>query len=166
MMKIAIISDTHDNLATMKKTVGWIRGEKIKLLIHCGDVSKQEILKEALEEFSGKVFLSKGNCDLGDFEKVPGLKLKENFGEISAGGKKMAFCHFPDIASELAKTGKYHIVFCGHTHKPWIADEGKTIIANPGNLAGVFYRATFAVYDTKTGKLELKILDQLEKNEL
>jgi uncharacterized protein len=161
-MKIAIISDTHDNLATMKKAAGWMKSEKIKLLIHCGDVSKQEILKESLEGFKGRIFLSKGNCDLGNFEKVPGLKFREKFGEIAVAGKKVAFCHFPEIASELAKTGKYDAVFYGHTHKPWIADEGKTIIANPGNLAGVFYRATFAVYDTKTGKLELKILDQME----
>jgi uncharacterized protein len=162
-MKIAIISDTHDNLATMKRTVGWIKSEKIKLLIHCGDVSKKELLKEALDGFKGRIFLSKGNCDLGDFENIPGLKLRENFGEIAVVGKKIAFSHYPDIASDLAKTGKYDIVFYGHTHKPWIASEGKTIIANPGNLAGVFYKASFAVYNTKTGKLDLKILDQLEK---
>jgi uncharacterized protein len=162
-MKIAIISDSHDNLATIKKTVDWIKAEKIKLLIHCGDVSKQEFLKEALEGFQGRVFLSKGNCDVGSFEKVAGLKFKENFGEITAAGKKIAFSHFPDIALELAKTGKYNIVFYGHTHKPWIASEGKTIIANPGNLAGVFYKASFAIYDTRTGKLDLKILEQLEK---
>lgn len=147
----------------MKKAVFWIKKAKIKLLIHCGDVSKQEILKEALEGFGGRIFLSRGNCDIDNFEKIPGLKFKENFGQLKAGRKNIAFSHFPDIAKELAETGKYDIVFYGHTHKPWISKVGKTSLANPGNLAGVFYRATFAVYDTKTNKLELKVLDQLNK---
>jgi predicted phosphodiesterase len=34
-------------------------------------------------------------------------------------------------------------------------------LVNPGNLAGMFYKATFAIYETKTDKLELKILETL-----
>ena len=32
---------------------------------------------------------------------------------------------------------------------------------NPGELAGQFYKPTFAVYDRTTEKLELKILERL-----
>jgi hypothetical protein len=32
---------------------------------------------------------------------------------------------------------------------------------NPGEMANQFYKPTFAVYDTITLKLELKILDEL-----
>jgi hypothetical protein len=34
-------------------------------------------------------------------------------------------------------------------------------LLNPGTLAGMFYKASFAIYDTQTGQAELKILEQL-----
>jgi len=36
------------------------------------------------------------------------------------------------------------------------------VLANPGTLAGMFSKATFAVYDTSTNNLELKILERLK----
>ena len=47
-MKIAIISDTHDNVATFKKAVDLIKKEKIKTIIHCGDIFKPEKLNLAI----------------------------------------------------------------------------------------------------------------------
>jgi hypothetical protein len=32
---------------------------------------------------------------------------------------------------------------------------------NPGELAGQFYKPTFALYDTETNSIELKILEKL-----
>ncbi|MFH1036609.1 MAG: YfcE family phosphodiesterase, partial [Patescibacteria group bacterium] len=136
-MKIAIVADTHDNLPNLKKAVNWIKNEKIRLILHLGDVSDEEILKKALNGFKGKIYLSRGNCDLGDFKKIEGIKVFEEMGEIKIGGKKIAFSHFPNIAENLASEGKYDFVFYGHTHKPWIKKVGKTVLANPGNLAGV-----------------------------
>jgi uncharacterized protein len=160
-MKIAIIADTHDNLPCFKKAMDWIKSKKIKLLIHCGDVSKEEVLKEALSDFAGRIYLCRGNCDLDDFKGIPKLKVFDEFGEIKLVNKKIAFSHFPKTALDLANSGKYKVVFYGHDHKPWIKEIGKTKLANPGNLAGVYYKATFAVYDTKADKLELKILEKL-----
>ncbi|OGD65998.1 hypothetical protein A3F08_01020 [Candidatus Berkelbacteria bacterium RIFCSPHIGHO2_12_FULL_36_9] len=34
-------------------------------------------------------------------------------------------------------------------------------LVNPGTLAGMFYKATFAIYDTSSGKLELKLLEKI-----
>jgi hypothetical protein len=160
-MKIAIISDTHDNFATLKRAVDWVKSQKIKLIIHCGDVSKEDMLKEALGDFNGRIFLSRGNCDIDDFKSIPKSKMFEEFGEIKLVDKKIAFSHFSKIAQGLAISKKYDLVFYGHSHKPWIEKIGKTKLVNPGNLAGVYYKATFATYDTKTEELELKILERL-----
>ena len=164
-MKIAIISDTHDNLPNLIKAVSWIRKEKIKLIIHCGDVSNEDVLKEGLEGFSGRIYVARGNCDLGEFKKIAKLKIFDEFGELKLVNKMVAFAHFPNIAKPLAQSAKYDVVFYGHNHKPWVetlrSGSGReTKLANPGNLAGVFYKATFATYDTKTDKLELKILER------
>lgn len=169
-MKIAIISDTHDNLPNFKSVIDWIEKEKIKIVIHCGDINSPAGLKEAIQRFSGKIHLVFGNMDdVSLFEKpVSEKEIKEaifygEIGEIKKGGKKIAFCHFPNIARKLALNKKYDLVFYGHTHKPWEEKIGKCELVNPGNLAGLFYKATFAVYDTKDGKLELKILEKADK---
>ncbi|MCX6797241.1 MAG: metallophosphoesterase family protein, partial [Candidatus Doudnabacteria bacterium] len=56
---------------------------------------------------------------------------------------------------------KYDFVFHGHTHKPWQETIGKTIIINPGTLAGLFNKATFAVFDTETKKAQLILLEKI-----
>ena len=167
-MKIAIISDTHDNLANTKKAADFIKKENIRTVIHCGDIFKSETVEEILKVFKGKLYIIFSPAD-ASFSGVPEssfrgfkrVKIFEEFGEIKISGKKIAFCHFPEIAEDLAKRKKHDLVFYGHTHKPWLEKIGKTKLINPGNLAGIFYKATFAIYDTKTDKLELKILEKI-----
>jgi len=38
-MKIAVVSDTHDNLSNLRKAIDWIKSQNIKLILHCGDIS-------------------------------------------------------------------------------------------------------------------------------
>ena len=181
-MKIAIISDTHDNLPNLKKAIAFIKKEKIKTIIHCGDIFKPETIKEGLKNYKGKTYIIFSPAD-ADFSGIPRnafkgmsrVKIYEEFGEFRKDGKRIAFCHFPEIAKNLADTQKlapyraakggsgagYDLVFYGHTHKPWEEKIGKTRLVNPGNLAGIFYKPTFAIYNTKTDKLELKILEKL-----
>lgn len=163
-MKIAILSDSHDNLPNFKKAVSWIEKEEIKIILHCGDVSTVDTLQETLKNFSGKFYFVLGNMDeakLNSSLSLPNVQIFDKFGEISLGDKKIAFTHFSKIARELAEKQKYDFVFYGHTHKPWEEKIGKTKLVNPGNLAGLLFKATFAVYDTQTDKLELKILEKL-----
>ena len=168
-MKIAIISDTHDNLPNFKKAVDWIKKEKIKTIIHCGDICAPGVLKEIAKKFTGKIHLVFGNVDGAQFfmtkmvyeNQLPNVILYGEKGEIKAGGKRIAFVHLPEFARGLAFTKKYDLVFYGHTHKPWEEKIGNCRLVNPGNLANLFYKATFAVYDTKTDNLELKIIEKL-----
>lgn len=168
-MKIAIISDTHDNVTNLKKAISFVKKEEIKTLIHCGDIFKSETIKEGLRDFEGKSYIIFSPADASfsgipedSFKDIPDAKVYEEFGAVKINGKNIAFCHFPEIAKELASSQKYDMVFYGHTHKPWKEMVKKTRLVNPGNLAGIFYRPTFATYDTKTDKLELKILEKLK----
>lgn len=167
-MKIAVISDSHNNSAHLAKTAEWLKKENINIIIHCGDVQSPEELKEFSDNFSGKIYLSLGNSDDSDFsdlaEKSQKIIIFKEVGELEIDGKKIAFCHMPETAKETASSGKYNIVFYGHTHKPWEEMINNCKLANPGNLAGIFYKATFAVYDAETDVLELKILERLNQN--
>lgn len=168
-MKIAIISDTHDNLANLKKALSFIRKEKIKILIHCGDIFKPDTITETLGCFKGETHLIFSKAD-ASFSKIPEDSFKDisrtktysEFGELIVDEKKIAFSHFPEIAKALASSQKYDLVFYGHTHRPWEEKLGRTRLINPGNIAGLFYKATFAIYNTKTDKLELKILERFK----
>ena len=165
-MKIGVVSDTHGNVANFKKAVNWLSGQGIDVVLHCGDIGSPESMKESLAGFKGEFFGILGNMD-ADFE----MDLKEyNFGKVKVAesnlelefdGKKIAMAHKPEPAKKLAETGKYNLVFYGHTHKPNVAQANHCLLVNPGELAGQLFKPSFAVYDTSTGKLELKILETL-----
>ena len=152
-MKIAIVSDTHNNWANFKKAIDWIKKENISLILHCGDISSQETIDDAKKIFGETIKFVKGNADWQ-------MNLPD-FLEMEIGGKKVGFVHFPNEAKKMAQSGNYDLVFYGHTHRAWDEKIGKTHMINPGELAGQFYKPTFAVYDTATGNLELKILEKL-----
>jgi len=153
-MKIAIVSDTHDNWANFKKAIEWIKKEKISLILHCGDICSQETINDAKKLFDGDIKFVKGNADF-EVQDLPGQM------EVEFNNKKIAFVHFPNEAKKLAQSGRYDLVFYGHTHRPWDEKIKDTHMINPGELAGQFYKPCFAVYDTSTGLLELKILEKL-----
>lgn len=166
-MRLAIISDTHDNIPNLEKALSWINSQEISLIIHCGDLCAPAMLnKVLLPNFSGQIHLIHGNVsDRESLEEnakeFKNVKLHGDFGEIEIEGKKIAFVHKLWQGKKIAETQKYDLVFYGHTHKPWEEKIGKTRLVNPGTLAGMFYKASFAVYDSETDKLELKILEKI-----
>jgi putative phosphoesterase len=153
-MKIAILSDTHNNWPNFKKALEYIKKEKITMVLHCGDICNQEIMDKAKVFFDfGEIKFVGGN---GDYN----LGLPETL-EFKFNSKNIAFAHIPDIAKKLAQSGKYDYVFYGHTHRAWDEIVKNTHFINPGELAGHFYKPTFAIYDTVSNQLELKILEKL-----
>ncbi|TSC95226.1 MAG: phosphodiesterase, MJ0936 family [Parcubacteria group bacterium Licking1014_1] len=182
-MKIAIISDTHGNAANFKKVINWLNKNNISLILHCGDIGSPESLKESLADFKGDFFGVLGNMDkdykirLEEYNKIPRVKINEDILETEienpsagSGQVKIAITHKPKPAKKLAESGRYDLIFYGHTHKPCLARRSfskgggrkkECLLINPGELAGQFYKPTFAVYDTDIDKLELKILEKL-----
>lgn len=152
-MKIGIIADTHNNLKNFEKAINWFNKEEIKLILHCGDICSRETIDFANKIFKGEIKYVKGN---GDFD----LDLPDKL-EVEFNKKKILFTHWPDIAKKSAQSKKYDLVFYGHTHRPWDEKVGDAHMINPGEMAGQFYKPTFAVYDTITNKLELKILEKI-----
>jgi len=164
-MKIAIVSDTHDNLANLDKFLSFVRKERITEIFHCGDFTMPQTLSHLVANFDGEVFLSLGNADLKDeilekFSNNAKLTIFEDFGKVELGNKKIIFSHFlENIKNELKN---YDFAFFGHTHKPSLKIFGKTKILNPGNLAGLYYKSTFATLDLKTEIPQLKIMEKIE----
>ncbi|MBU1037158.1 metallophosphatase family protein [Patescibacteria group bacterium] len=167
-MKIAIISDIHDNVPNLEKALNWLKQNKIEQLIFCGDLCAPSILAKVLApNFSGPIHMVFGNVEDRNLlpkmvASFPQVQHYGDQGEIELENKKIAFVHFPKQARRLAESQKYDLVFYGHDHKPWEEKIKQTRLVNPGTLGGLFSLATFAVYDTVSDNLELKILHTLK----
>jgi hypothetical protein len=176
-MLIAIMSDIHDNIPNLKKVLDYCASNKVEKIICLGDLASLETLEYLNENFGGEIFFTFGNMDNdylqnyyfknNEFKKT---KIFKKEGKLEINGRKIGFAHFPRIAKGMCRTGKFDKVFYGHTHKPWVssaseeasADQGKEcLILNPGNVAGQFFPATFAVWNTENDKFELVRIDIL-----
>lgn len=163
-MKLAIISDIHDNLANLEKCLKWCNDNKVEKLICCGDVCNIETIAFLSANFGGEIFLVRGNMELyydeelTDFDNINYLG---RTGIIDIKGSAIGVCHEPFWIKQLIKEDKPVFVFFGHTHKPWIEDRGGVKTINPGTLGGVFQKATFTYWDADKGDLELKLLETI-----
>ena len=141
-MKIGVLSDTHNNESNTVAAIQHFRQRQITQLIHCGDVTRSDILAH----FTGfQMALVEGN---GDDPVRLRMALREHPHIFFAGpdvslefaSVTVAACHGDDDSrlAGLANSGLYSWVFRGHSHIRGIkrATIGSTQILNPGALGG------------------------------
>lgn len=163
-MKIAIIADSHDNLQNLDKCLKICKQEGVDKIICCGDVDNFDTLKHISSNFSGEIFLVKGNADTFNDEDAASLgniNYQGFIGYAKLGQVNLGFCHKSgDIKKVKDKSdNKLDFIFYGHSHKPWLVKEAGTTLINPGNIASIYYQATFALLDLKSRNLQLKIIE-------
>ncbi len=162
-MKIAIISDIHDNLVNLEKTLDWCR-DNTDALICCGDVTNGETVTYLAENYERAIHLVRGNADsYGEIvlRRFAHLSYHARAGRIEVLGKHVGLCHEPFLLDKVIEKGACDIVFYGHTHKPWEEEKKGARFVNPGTLGGMFQMATFAVYDVGEDDLVLQIVDRI-----
>ena len=166
-MKIAVISDTHDNRDNILKAISIMNERKVDALIHCGDFVSPfvkrwfDMLNEKIKENFFGVF---GNNDgekiglksiLGQICKIEGLELLKDLGD-----KRIYITHMPlpGTIDALASSGKFDIIISGHTHEIVNKKVKGVLILNPGEACGYLTnKATFAIIDTE--KMEAEIIE-------
>ncbi len=166
-MKIIIISDVHNNLLNLEKVINYASLNNINKIICCGDLASLETLDFFTKKFLGDIYFVFGNMDTEHMPEMKNVEMYKNanifpeYGEANFLNKKIAFVHFPDLAKKLAESGKYEIVFYGHTHKPWEEKVGETTILNPGSVTGDRFPPTFAFWDTLKNDFSLILINEL-----
>lgn len=160
-MKIAILSDSHDHIPNLREAVRQSNLRGCVLLIHCGDLISPFMLEE-LAVFAGVAHLVYGN-NPGDQHLIssscghrfPALEHHGLLGAVEAGGLKIAFTHYPQIARGLAALGNFDVVCCGHNHRQRIEEVGTTLLVNPGELLGKDAQPSFVIMDCPGRQVEV-----------
>ncbi|MFW6334834.1 MAG: metallophosphoesterase [Desulfosalsimonas sp.] len=164
-MKIAVMSDTHDNLRNVRKALELIADSGAEAIIHCGDIIAPFVFKEFIEASipmhcvfgnndGDKYLLTKTANSSGGLITLYGF-----LGEMDASGFSIAFTHEPEFAEGLASTGKYDLVCFGHTHVAGQENHGGTTLLNPGDLMGKEDDAGFCILDTQKRTISRISLD-------
>ena len=160
-MRIAIFSDTHDNISNLRAAVTYCNAYAVSAIIHCGDLISPFMLP-VLAEFGGAAHLIYGN-NAGDQHLISQrcgpvfstLTHHGILGAIEAGGLKIAFTHYPEMARGLACQGNFNVVCCGHNHRYGVEHLGECLLINPGELLGAeVVPPCFAILETATLEVE------------
>jgi len=162
-MKIAIISDIHDNFHNLVLVLKEIEKQNVEQVIFLGDFVNNGISR-ILSKFSIPVFAIWGNND-GDKEKISQTALKngskltindKTYDFVEFGGRKIFLTHYPDLAKPMTQSGNFDAVFYGHDHNKSKEVIGKCLVLNPGEISGHKNGAiSYAIYDTATNDAEI-----------
>ncbi|HJT50187.1 MAG TPA: metallophosphoesterase [Nitrososphaeraceae archaeon] len=122
-MKIGIISDTHDDIANVRRAIKIFNSEDVKYVIHAGDYIFPGVVLE-FKKLNAKLIGVFGNNDgerihlLKNFLEV-GAELKGEIGEIKLDELLFGIYHGTDknIKERLVSSQKYDVFISGHTHK-------------------------------------------------
>lgn len=158
-MKLAVISDTHDNMKNLEAAIKTIGKSGADILIHCGDLCSAFVI-ESLAAFHGPVHIVFGNNEGDPFtikdisSSFPNITLHGEVAFLHIENTNIAVTHKPEFARGLASTGEYSVVFFGHTHiyeKSKIKD---TWLINPGEIMGLREKPGWVLFDTADRSLK------------
>jgi len=161
---LAVFSDVHDNLANLEIWGKWCQSQGIEKAIFCGDLTDRETFKELSSLWPGELYFIQGNADNYSPADIPQRSDFYNLGRhgrLVIEGRTIGICHEREYQPIVLANGPVDVLFYGHTHKPWQEQCDGSWLVNPGNLGGIHYPASFAVYDPVNNTWDLKILRQL-----
>jgi putative phosphoesterase len=158
-MIIGLISDTHENIENIKKSVEIFNDRKTDIVIHCGDIISPIMIKYFKPLNCRMIFVFGNN----DGEKIFLKKNIEEIGhsifpgpyETELDGKKVLIMHEPYGLPGLRKSDYYDYIFFGHTHELSV-EKGKPFIINPGETCGyINSKSTIGILDTDSDEYEI-----------
>ncbi len=161
-MRIAILSDIHDNVWKLAAALPGMRAAEVMLC--CGDLCSPFIVDQLAAGFPGPIHIIFGNND-GDLFRIAGnagkyggrVQLHGAFYAAVLDGARLAANHYPDIARAIAASGAYDVVCYGHDHAFHVDPPGPYRTLNPGAIMGFSpahgsdVPSTFLLYDTADG---------------
>ncbi|MEX0933250.1 MAG: metallophosphoesterase [Candidatus Paceibacterota bacterium] len=158
-MKLALLSDSHNNTHNLEKAVAEANKRSCDVLIHSGDLMEPSYI-DLLREFKGNVIFVFGNNDnekeeIRERSKGSNVLVAGDFYDGVIDGQRVYVTHYPESAKIAFLSGSYDVVVFGHTHQKMTEALGEKILINPGEIYGRRMEpASWAIYDTKTKHIE------------
>ena len=157
-MKIAVLSDSHDNTDNLGKVVMIANDNQCSYLFHLGDFVSP-FTAQKLKGFRGLVKAVYGNCDgelLGLQRAITtmGGEIEKPPFKLELEGKSIILMHEPFLLEELVKSQEADFIFYGHLHRVDVRKEGKTHVLNPGEAGGLVRKPTFFIVDLAADSFE------------
>jgi putative phosphoesterase len=164
-MRIAVISDIHDNLWNLAAAIEHVSAAA-DALICCGDLCSPFVM-DLLARFPGRVDIVFGNNDADLFritrKSSERVRVHGELFETELDGKRFAVNHFDYLARPMAGSGLHDIVCYGHNHELSVARVGGTLALNPGPIMGARFPGgkwedvlpTFAIVETGSARVEV-----------
>lgn len=154
-MRIAVISDLHDNITAWQSILRVLEQEQIATLLNCGDTCAPATLRHLAETFTGEIHTVFGNvADKPlETERAKTLSNVHHYGEqadVTIEQRRICLTHYPEIARREAQSGAYDLVCYGHDHTKHAERIGATLLLNPGTAGGLFQYPSFATIDLDT----------------
>ncbi|GAB4230292.1 MAG: metallophosphoesterase [Acidobacteriota bacterium] len=154
-MRIAILSDTHDQIWKTRQAVAQMLQGGAEVVLHCGDLCSPFMIRHLAEALGDRpLHLVWGNNE-GDPRMItqvasayPNVHLHGALARLELGGVRIAVNHYPEIAEPLALSGCFDLVCYGHDHTAYAGRRGDCVLLNPGEILGMNGRSTFAWFDT------------------
>lgn len=154
MSKIAILSDSHDNIPALMKALEAVRASGAVALLHCGDLCAPFMLDRIGQGFAEPIHVVFGNND-GDgrllqtiASKHPHITLHGIYTEQTIAERRIAMIHYPEPALRIAQSGEFDLVCYGHNHDKHAHQIGNCWLVNPGELLGMKGKPTWGLYDS------------------
>jgi putative phosphoesterase len=164
-MKIAIMSDSHDNWANLEKAIAIANEQACEYLLFAGDLIAPPGIA-VLNKFNGKIKFVWGNNEaerVGITRKMDATEGKiEMCGDIyedTLDGVRVFMNHYPKIGELAAKSGDYDLVIFGHTHEYQEDKVGPCLLLNPGEIQGYLSGvASFVLFDSHSKEIRKIVL--------
>lgn len=152
MKKIMVLSDTHDDMATMRMVLDYLKDVRVDMVIHLGDYYNDT---DILEKEGYPLIKVPGTWDPHYYDReVPNRRF------IEVAGWKIFLTHTPeshynDLADDLKPemimhNGQADLFLYGHTHRAEIKRRQGVIMINPGHMSCDEHRGcplTFALLE-------------------
>ena len=153
MSKIAILSDSHDNIWNLEEALVQVNESGADVLVHLGDLVAPFIVAQLAQAFAGPIHIIQGNND-GDprlqqqvAATFPHVTLHGIYAELTIDNRKIALIHYPEPARPIAHSGLFDLVCYGHNHIAHWEMVGACHLVNPGEVMGRFGAPSWGLYD-------------------
>lgn len=147
MMRIGLLSDSHDNIPKLEKAVKFFNKQKVGFVFHAGDFVAPftvEVLETLKCDWRG-VF---GNNDgeKSGLASASENRILEGPLSLELEDRQIVIAH--DLSQLNLKKEKAELIIFGHTHKPQILRQSAKLLVNPGECGGwLSGKSTVALID-------------------